>query len=85
MKIYKVREFNENDWYMCLGAECFEDGSLPVILDTMDITIVADKTGIEVIDENLEIIEQVQYQNVNQENAIKKIKMLASCYGMEVE
>lgn len=83
--MYKVRVFNENDWYTCLGAECFEDGSLPVILDTIGVTIVADRTGMEVIDENLEIIEQVQYRNVKQEDAIKRIKMLASCYGMEVK
>lgn len=81
----KIREFTTSDWFMCLGAECFEDGSLPVILDTKGITIVADKTGMEVINEHLEIIEQIQYQGVNQKNAIKRIKMLASCYGIEVQ
>lgn len=47
-----AHEFTEQDWYGFAGAELFEDGSAPVLLEAETnndyISIVASKSGIDI-------------------------------------
>lgn len=47
-----VREFITTDWDCYSGAESFPDGSSPLIVDDLPVTIIADTNGIEVNNEH---------------------------------
>ena len=53
----EIREFTKEDWYSYAGAERFNSGAEPLVVDIpamdpdkhSDITIIADKAGISVM------------------------------------
>lgn len=48
MSTPNIREFNAYDWDCFAGAERFEDGAEPLIVNEIDWILLADGNGIEV-------------------------------------
>lgn len=62
-----VREFITTDWDCYSGAESFPDGSSPLIVDDLPVTIIADTNGIEVNSEHFTL----QVSNTTHPQVIK--------------